>query len=380
MDKLSVLHVYRTYYPDPPGGLQEAIRQIAHATRANGVSSKIFTLSPNPEPSVIARPEAVVYRSRSLWAPASCELGGRDSLVQFARLACEVDIIHYHFPWPFADLLAMMARPNVPSVMTYHSDIVRQRWLGAAYKPLMYRMLRKMSAVVTTSPRYAATSPVLSSWDRSSSIRVIPLGLDENTYPSEGEPGILRRLGIRGNEPFLLFLGVLRYYKGLDTLVRAASHTRGKIVIAGEGPEAQSTKEMVRRLGLVNVHFAGQVSDAEKVTLLRHCRALVLPSHLRSEAYGMVLVEASMFSKPMISCEIGTGTSFINMDGETGFVVPPSVPLELARAMNRLLHDEALSNHLGRCARLRYEQNFSGAAFGEAYSSLYKELLGNRAK
>ena len=120
--------------------------------------------------------------------------------------------------------------------------------------------------------------------------------------------------------------------------------------------------------------FAGQVTNEEKVSLIRNCHALVLPSHLRSEAYGMVLVEASMMKKPMISCEIGTGTSFVNIHEETGFVVPPEVPESLANVMQILLRDEALANKMGLVARSRYEQLFSGSALGQAYASLYKEL------
>lgn len=290
--------------------------------------------------------------------------------------AKQADLIHYHFPWPFADLLHMAVRPHCPVIMTYHSDIVRQRWLGRAYAPLMHRMLRAMSAVVATSPVYARTSPVLSEASLRDRVRVIPLGLDERSYPHNGDDGVLERLGLQGGEPFLLFIGVLRYYKGLHTLMQAAVSVNARIVIAGSGPEGAGLQEQVRQLGLKNVIFAGQVSEAEKVVLLTHCRALVLPSHLRSEAYGMVLVEAAMFGKPMISCEIGTGTSFVNADEETGFVVASENQAELARAMSRLVKDVRLAQQFGREARRRYERLFSGVALGKAYAALYRDVLG----
>lgn len=156
---LSVLHVYRTYYPDPPGGVQEAIRQIALATARQGISSQIFALSPIPQPAEIDRPEAHVIRCQTWAAPASCDLGGAAAFFRFAALARQADIIHYHFPWPFADMLHRAVRPKGPTVMTYHSDIVRQRWLGRVYAPLMRRMLGEMSVLVATSPIYARTSP-----------------------------------------------------------------------------------------------------------------------------------------------------------------------------------------------------------------------------
>jgi len=308
-------------------------------------------------------------------APASCDISGIAAFRNFAVLSRSADVIHYHFPWPFADLLHLVVRPEVPAVMTYHSDIVRQRWLGRLYWPLMQKMLKDMHAIVATSPLYAKTSAVLSNpWHRER-VRVIPLGIDENTYPQHGDDGILYRLGLVAEEPFFLFIGVLRYYKGLHTLIEAATHVNAKVVIAGTGPEGDGLKRRTLELGLRNIVFAGLVSDTEKVALLRQCRAFVLPSHLRSEAFGMVLVEASMMGKPMVSCEIGTGTSFVNVDGETGFVVPPENPVALAGAMNALLGDEALANKLGQAARRRYEQMFSGPALGRAYAQLYQDVL-----
>lgn len=372
---MQVLHVYRTYYPDPPGGLQEAIRQMALATKSHGVTPQIFALSETPVPVECLRPEGLVIRARSWAEPASCNLGGVAAFRSFARLAKLADVIHYHFPWPFADLLHLLVQPKTPAVMTYHSDIVRQRWLGRAYAPLMSRMLDAMSAVVATSPAYALTSPVLSDASLKDRVRVIPLGIEEASYPHDGDAGVLRRLGLGEAEPFFLFIGVLRYYKGLHTLVQAAASVNARIVIAGSGPEGVALQAQVRKLGLANVVFAGQVTDTEKVTLLKSCYSLVLPSHLRSEAFGMVLVEAAMFGKPMISCEIGTGTSFVNADGETGLVVQPENPSELAGAMNRLMEDKDLAERFGQAARLRYEQMFSGEALGKAYAALYQEVV-----
>lgn len=375
MKQLRVLHVYRTYYPDPPGGLQEAIRQIAVSTARFGIESRIFALSPKPLPPELEQPEAQVIRCRSWAAPASCDLGGLESFKRFASSAKWADVIHYHFPWPFADLLHLAVQPKAPAVMTYHSDIVRQRWLGMAYAPLMRRMLKSMQVVVATSPAYARTSPVLADPLIADQVRVIPLAIDEASSLDQGDNTILHRLGLTGARPFFLFIGVLRYYKGLHILVEAAKDVNAQVVIAGSGPEGATLKDQAERIGADNIIFAGRITDAEKVALLRACRGLVLPSHLRSEAYGMVLVEASMYGKPMVTCEIGTGTSFVNVEGETGFVVSPVNPVSLADAMNQLL-DFNLANRLGLAARKRYKSMFSGEALGKAYSALYSEVHG----
>jgi rhamnosyl/mannosyltransferase len=363
---IKALHVYRTYFPDLPGGLQEAIRQIALATRESGIDSTIFTLSPRPDPDILLRPEARVVRCRSWMAPASCDIGRIDAFARFSRVVSEADVVHYLFPWPFADVLHATVRPACPAVLTYISDVVRQRWLARAYAPLMWRTLREMRAIVANCPAYARTSPVLSDPRIRDKVRIIPLGIEESSYPQTEDERIFGRLGLASGEPFFLFIGVMRYYKGLEFLIRASRSLGAPVVIAGSGPEESRLLKQADEAGVSNVIFAGQISNAEKVALLRRCRALVLPSHLRSEAYGMVLVEAAMFGRPLVSCEIGTGTSFVNAHEETGLVVPPGDSEALHQAMRTLLTEESLACQWGTAARRRYENLFSGPSLGRA--------------
>lgn len=374
---MKVLHVYRTYFPDPPGGLQEAIRQISLATGALGVESRVFALSPTPQPSMLDRQEGLVFREKSWWAPASCDLGGLAALRRFTEQAAWADVLHFHFPWPYADLLNLLPVAKRPKIMTYHSDIVRQRFLLQLYAPLMHHTLKSMDAVVATSPAYIQTSPFLQPLVSSQKLRAIPLGIEDHFAPrtqGDVESEVLKRLNLSGRG-FVLALGVLRYYKGFHTLVEAAGKIRAPIVIAGSGPEEGSLKEQARSLGADNVIFAGQVTDQEKRDLLHACTLLALPSHLRSEAFGMVLIEASMYAKPMVCCEVGSGTSFVNVDGETGFVVPPEDPESLANAINLLVEDSDLARSFGSAARQRYECMFSGGAQGNAYNALYREVV-----
>jgi rhamnosyl/mannosyltransferase len=125
----------------------------------------------------------------------------------------------------------------------------------------------------------------------------------------------------------------------------------------------------------VNVHFAGFVSDDVRAALFEHCRAVVFPSYVRSEAFGVTLLEGSLFAKPLISCEIGTGTTFVNIDGETGLVIPPGNSWELAMAMRSLSVDSGLASEMGKASRRRLESVFSGDKVGRAYRDLYQEVV-----
>ena len=229
-----------------------------------------------------------------------------------------------------------------------------------------------MDAIVATSTNYLRTSLILSRPELTRKMQVIPLGIDERSYPGATE-ATFRAALFDIQKPFFLFIGVHRYYKGLPVLLKAARLVAAQIVIAGSGPESPALRAEAKQLD--NIVFVGHISAVEKVALLKRCRALILPSYLRSEAYGMVLVEASMYAKPMISCEIGTGTSFVNVDTKTGFVVPPQDPERLAEAMNILLHDAPLALKLGQAARSRYQQLFSGEILGKSYAALYDTVI-----
>ncbi len=128
-----------------------------------------------------------------------------------------------------------------------------------------------------------------------------------------------------------------------------------------------------------NVQVIGRVADADREALLSLCRAFVFPSHLRSEAFGVALLEAARASKPMISCEIGTGTSYVNANAETGIIVAPSDGAALADAMSTLARDPELAARLGRRGRIRFESLFRAERMGEAYLTLYRSLREKRA-
>jgi rhamnosyl/mannosyltransferase len=334
------------------------------------VEHRVFTLSPKPSPRIIARPEAEVYRARRHFEIASSGFS-LTALPTFRRLCEWADVVHYHFPWPFADILHLLAAVDIPTVVTYHSDIVRQRGLLRLYQPLMRRFLDRADCLVATSPNYMASSPLLRAYRKP--MEVIPLGLDESSYaqPSASTQAVAEQ---RYGRHFFLFVGVLRYYKGLETLLEAVRDTKLRVVIAGMGPQEARLKELARELSLTNVQFAGHVSEELKAALFHLCRGVVFPSNARSEAFGITLLEGAMWSRPLICTDINTGTTFINRHGETGLVVPAGDPASLRRAMQNLYDDAALAERLGRSARLRFESVFASGAMGQRYADLYRRL------
>lgn len=371
---MRVLHFYKTYYPDSVGGVEQVIRQMCVGTGRLGVSNQVLSLSRKPDLQPFEFEGHMVHR-----VPQNFELASNAMSVQaigeLARMARDADVVHYHFPWPFMDLAHFLARVNKPSVVTYHSDIVRQKALLRLYQPLQHRFLQSVDAIVATSPNYLGSSMVLDRYRDKT--RVITFGLDKASYP-EPEQARLDHWRARVGPKFFLFVGVLRYYKGLHILLDAAAGTDYPVVIVGAGPIEQELKAHAERLGLKNVIFVGKVDELDKVALLKLCYAVAFPSHLRSEAFGISLLEGAMFGKPMISSEIGTGTTYINIDRQTGLVVPPSDHEALREAMRTLWDDPALAREMGRRAEARYWQLFTAEQMADGYAGLYQELVARR--
>ncbi|MCS0463700.1 MULTISPECIES: glycosyltransferase family 4 protein [Rhizobium] len=369
---MRVLHFFKTYWPDTFGGVERTIHAIAKGTAKYGIQSDVLSLSSMPEQNTREFDGHIAHKAKLDFEFASTgfswEVFGR-----FRELSDRADIVHYHFPWPVMDVVHLTSRLRKPTVVTYHSDIVKQRILLQLYRPLMHRFLTSVDRIVATSPNYLATSDVLQRYR--SKTTVIPLGLDEGDYPRASDD-VKARWRQRFPKPFFLFVGVLRYYKGVHILLEAAKQTDHDILLIGQGPMEASLKAYAKEHSLENVHFLGALPDADKAALLELSTGLVFPSHLRSEAFGLSLVEAAMFGKPMISCEIGTGTSFVNVHGETGVVVKPNDPDALAGAMIRLSRRRKEALGYGEKARAAYLEKFTAVQMTADYASVYRDIVG----
>jgi rhamnosyl/mannosyltransferase len=375
---MRVLHFCKTYFPDSVGGIEQVIRQMCVSSGRLGVTNHVLSLSRAParELAPIEFEGHTVHRAHLDFELASNGVS-LSAIGKLARLAREVDVVHYHFPWPFTDMAHFLARIDKPTVLTYHSDIVRQKTLLRFYQPLKHRFLQSVDSIVATSPNYLASSAVLDRYRDKT--RVIAFGLDKTSYPAP-DPVRLAHWRAQVGPKFFLFVGVLRYYKGLHILLDAAAGTDYPVVIVGAGPIEQELRAHAARLGLKKVMFVGKLDEADKVALLELCYAVAFPSHLRSEAFGISLLEGAMFGKPMISSEIGTGTTYINVHGETGLVVPPSDPQALRAAMTALWNDPRMAAEMGRRAEARYWRLFTSEQMADDYTALYRELVARRTR
>ncbi|MGY2199947.1 glycosyltransferase family 4 protein [Pseudomonas gingeri] len=369
---MKILHFFKTYYPvSLGGGIEQFIFQLSEGGLAHGVNAETLYLSPHGSARCLPVGRHCSHASRLDLQIASTGFS-LAAFRDFSELAGEADIVHYHFPWPFMDMVHFATCVRKPTVVSYHSDIVKQKFLLRLYRPLMHRFLDSVDRIVVSSPNYLESSPVLARYRDKSS--VIPIGLDKNTYPQVPPEKLAFWRSIMG-ERFFLFVGRLCYYKGLDYLLEAAAKVPYPIAIVGAGSMEASLKARAERLGLNHVRFLGGLADVDKAALLQLCYSLVFPSHLRSEAFGIALLEAAMSGKAMISCEIGTGTSYINIAGKTGLVVPPADPAALACAMSGLWDNATRTREMGIQARLRFERLFTANEMVRGYVDVYQQVL-----
>lgn len=344
------------------------IRQLSVGLGGLDCEVRVFVPSWNPVPVEVNVSGIDVIRSKMHFEVASCGFA-LGSLPEFKRQVAWADVIHYHFPWPFADILDLVAGVDKPKVVTYHSDIVRQKSLSSLYGPLMNRFLSRADFVVATSEQYAKSSPIL---NKLNNVEVVPIGIDEKSYPN---PSSLVQESVRTQygQGYFFFVGMLRYYKGLHILLEACEKQDFRVVIAGVGPEQDNLRAMARRKKLRYVEFVGKVSDEEKIALIDNALAMVFPSHLRSEAFGVSLLEGLMRGKPLITAEVGTGTSFVNKDKETGFIAKAADPVTLRLAMEHMAEGSTAAR-LGIQGRERFERLFTAQQMSQGYKKLYDRV------
>ncbi len=365
---MRILHIYKDYYP-VLGGIENYVKALAEAQAEAGHEVTVSVCAPRWRGDTRWRKGVRVIRSGRLATVASMPLSLTQPLVIALQQA---DLVHLHSPYPLGEVSTWLFRRRLPVVMTYHSDIVRQRRWLRLYAPILRRVLQRVDAIIATSPPYVESSP----WLRPVREKcvVVPLWVDVRRFAPPLHPF--------DGPPTLLFVGRLRYYKGLDTLLQAMTYLpQVQLKVVGTGPMAESWRQLAERLGVAKrVHFLGEVDDATLPRLYHQAHLFVLPSNARSEAFGLVLLEAMASALPCVSTELGTGTSWIVEDGRSGRVVPPRDPQAMAAVIDDLLSDRRRLAAMGAAARARVEAHFTLEHMVAGVDAVYRDLLSRRKR
>ena len=260
------------------------------------------------------------------------------------------DILHFHLPNPLAVIAYFLCRPKGKIVITWHSDIIKQKIALKLYKYLIHWFLKKASQIITTSSNLSESSEFIQPFKNKTTI--IPLGIDPNEYTSSLQQPIKNK--------YCLFIGRLVYYKGVIELIQAIETTPITCVMIGDGPLLNTIKK--KAATLIESKKLIILPPQKKETLnqyIKHCEFLVLPSTEPSEAFGIVQLEAMIFKRPVISTNLPTGVPFVNKHNITGLIVPPKNIVDLRQAMVKLWNDDSLKIKFGENAYNRVMTQFN---------------------
>jgi rhamnosyl/mannosyltransferase len=281
------------------------------------------------------------------------------------------DLIHMHMPNPTAAIAYLASGFKGPLVLTWHGDIVRQRFLKALFMPVERRLLREARAIIASSPDYVAYSPAL--YENRLRCRIIPFGIspDNNERGDAEQVSEIHRLYGR---PLLLSIGRLVGYKGYRYLVRAMKDIDAHLLLIGDGPERHRLEAEARSIGVSErVHLLGWVEQT--TPYYQACDIFVLPSISRNEAFGIVQLEAMACGKPVVNTQLRSGVPFVSVNGFTGVTVPPADSRALARAINVLLDDPVRCMAYGVAAQARVEREFNLEKMVSETLRVYQQVL-----
>jgi len=366
-----ITHIFKTYFPETAGGLEEAIRQYGRYAVGKGFDVEVVSVGPKAQ--CLATPDGITTR----FFPVTFDVFSNPfsfSLARsFKKICRNTDLIHLHFPWPTAELLSLCHRVEKPVMLTFHCDIHKLKMLRAMYLPFVGRYLRQVDRIFVTSRALARSTPCLAPFGYKTD--EIHLFLNEARFACLPGPDAACMEFTRKIKKFALFAGVLRWYKGLDVLLDTARLTQTHIVIVGKGEKYHALESRIRKENLKNVHLLGFQEDRNLKFLIESADQIVLPSITPAEAFGQILLEGLYFSKPLVSTELGTGTSIVNKNGYTGLVVKPGCSHSLASAINRISCDKALRARFSKNAFGHYLAHFTAKAQGEKYIRVCQDLL-----
>jgi len=288
------------------------------------------------------------------------------------------DIVHLHFPDPMSHLVSLALPARIPRVITWHSDIVKQRHLLKLYRPFQLREIMRAKAIVAATPSHFESSTQIPAKYPAAQKYVIPFGMDfgwlDLTPIIAAKAETIKAQTAGG---FLVFaLGRHVEYKGFDVLIRAIQHTIAYLVLGGEGPLTSQLKTLAQQLGVADrVRFAGRLNQAELAAHYHACDILCLPSITPNEAFGIVQIEAMACGKPVICTQLNNGVNAINPNMYTGLTTPANNPHALAQAIEQLQYDQPLRRRLGLNAKQHSYDQFSIQHMVKQQLRVYENLL-----
>jgi rhamnosyl/mannosyltransferase len=367
---LRIVHVGK-FYPPHMGGIETHVQQLCRELAAS-VRVTVLVANDGAAASRESDGGVSVQRLGTRFHVSSAPVcPGLGNAIREAR----PDILHLHLPNPAATLAVLASGYSGRLIATYHSDVVRQKLMGSVFEPFLRRLLCRCDRVICTSQRYLDSSPVLPHF-REKCV-VIPYGIPPAEAPSI-DPAAVASLRERHGSRALLAVGRLVYYKGFKYLIEAMRNIDAKLLIVGDGPLRGALEKQIVESGLSQrVAMLGEKQNHELAPYYMAADLFAFPSIARSEAFGIVQLEAMSFGLPVLNTSLDSGVPFVSQHGETGLTVPPRNPPALASAANFLLANREMRERFSAAAIRRVKSEFTAKLMAERTMILYQEAVGS---
>jgi rhamnosyl/mannosyltransferase len=368
--KLKVVHAAK-FYPPVSGGMETVVGDLCEGTAAEwdvrvvAANEGRATVGDRRAGVSVARAGTMMTRHSVPLCPAFPALLWRE----------RADCVVLHEPNPVAGLSVFLHAPAPRLIVWHHADLLRPSWAPPTYGRIQRALYRRAECVIVSSPRLAADSALVQQARR---VAVIPFGINLDLYRDAGATRMaaIERVQSASAGPRVLFVGRLVYYKGVHVLLEAMVSCAGTLTLVGEGPLEPELRRRAAELGIANrVIFAGRVADADLPAYYQAADLFVLPSIARTEAFGVVQVEAMAAGLPVVSTNLPTGVPWVNQDGVSGLVVPPDDAAALGAAISLLLADSGLRARLGRGAFARADAMFSRRRMLDAFRDIVETAV-----
>lgn len=356
------------------GGVEKVMFDLTRGLSEKGIECDMLCASEGGKAEIIRLNDyGRVIVTRTLFKAKSTTISPQMVRI-LRRIARYYDIIHVHHPDPMAALALYSSGYEGNVILHWHSDILRQRMLKQIYRPLQHWLLKRADLVIHTSPNYAKGSVELQSV--ADKLRCVPIGV----RPIKPDDKIVEDIKKRvAGHKIIFSLGRLVPYKGFHNLILAARHLPDDylVVIAGSGHLEQELKRLISENGLESkVIMLGRISDSDRDAWMAAASVFCLPSVEKTEAFGIVLIEAMSMGLPVIATKIpGSGTSWVNLDGFSGINVKCDNPLEIADAAIRIIDNMRPDDYRAN-ARKRWENLFTLDRFVDNMTGIYRSLKG----
>ena len=369
---MKILHIGK-YYPPYFGGIEKVNFDCVEGLNKKGHHVDVFCFNDKFK-TEIEEGDYKIYRMSRIIQKFSTPISF-SFFFKLRKVVNNYDIVHLHLPNPVAAILYQLSGFKGKLVLHWHSDIVKQKLLKLVYGPFQRILLKRAKAILVTTPNYLEGSEDLC--DFKSKSYILPIGIDHNELP-KNEPFYNQLLEEYKGKKVIFSLGRLTYYKGFDYLIKAANFIDDDtvIIIGGDGELKNVLKELIARNNLESkVKLLGKIPFEEISSYFRRADVFCLPSNEKSEAFGVVLIEAMSFGCAIVACAIkGSGVPWVNQDKETGINVKPHDVYDLSDGLKAVLNNEEDRQRYSKNAVSRYEKMFTVDKMVNQLDQIYTSL------